>query len=83
MKVLVLMCVRVCVRACTCQLLRWGLCLQCDMPVMFASRRHPEGVRVHQAAGVTGKGRVPGALGVGTEGGAGELWGAAVSGGGS
>lgn len=33
-----------------------GLCLQCDMPVMFASRPHLEGVLVHQAAGVMGKG---------------------------
>lgn len=30
------------------------------MPVMFASLPHPEGVIVHQAAGVTGWGWVPG-----------------------
>lgn len=30
-----------------------GLRLQSDMPVMFASLPHPEGVFVHQAAGVT------------------------------
>lgn len=33
-----------------------GLRLQCDMPVMFASLPHPEGVLVHQAAWVTGRG---------------------------
>lgn len=37
-----------------------GLRLQSDMPVMFASLPHPEGVFVHQAAGVTGGGWVPG-----------------------
>lgn len=33
-----------------------GLRLQCDMPVMYASFPHLEGVLVHQAAGVIGKG---------------------------
>lgn len=33
-----------------------GLRLQCDMPVMFASLPHLEGVLVHQAAGVMGRG---------------------------
>lgn len=37
---------------CVCQVLQWVLCLQCDMPVMFASLPHLEGVLVHQAAGV-------------------------------
>lgn len=37
-----------------------GLRLQSDMPVMFASLPHPEGVIVHQAAGVTAEGWVPG-----------------------
>lgn len=37
-----------------------GLRLQSDMPVMFDSLPHPEGVFVHQAAGVTGGGWVPG-----------------------
>lgn len=32
-----------------------GLRLQSDMPVMFASLPQPEGVHVHQAAGVMGK----------------------------
>lgn len=33
-----------------------GLRLQCDMPVMFASLPHLEGVLVHQAAGVMERG---------------------------
>lgn len=33
-----------------------GLRLQCDMPVMFASLSHLEGVLVRQAAGVIGRG---------------------------
>ena len=45
-----------------------GLRLQCDMPVMFASLPHLEGVLVHQAAGVMGKGWVPGRGGAGSGG---------------
>lgn len=37
-----------------------GLRLQSDMPVMFGSLPHPEGVFVHQAAGETGGGWVSG-----------------------
>lgn len=51
MNVLASVCLLVCVSASPA-----GLRLQCDMPVMFASLPHLEGVRVHQAAGVMGKG---------------------------
>lgn len=44
-------CVCECVSACAA-----GLRLQCDMPVMFASLSHLEGVLVHQAAGVVRRG---------------------------
>lgn len=37
-----------------------GLRPPSDMPVMFASLPHPEGVFVHQAAGVAGGGWVLG-----------------------
>ena len=33
-----------------------GLRLQCDMPVMFASLPYVEGVLVHQAVGLMGRG---------------------------
>lgn len=51
--------VSVCSRVCVCvrvSAIPVGLRLQCDMPVMFASLPHLEGVLVHQAAGVMERG---------------------------
>lgn len=51
------MCSWACVRVCVCvSVIPVGLRLQCDMPVMFASLPHLEGVLVHQAAGVMERG---------------------------